>query len=129
MVENNRFKEWKAPEMVHGEFTKYKWLPYHPENIKLGYKTDIGALTCLFAHEGIEIGNECQIGSHCSIYSYDSEDNIRGKVTIKDGATIGSHSVIFPNVIIERNEKIKAGSIVYVDQKGKRHIKEVREYK
>jgi len=115
--------------MVHGEFTKWKWLPYYPENIKIGYKTDIGALTCLFAHHGIEIGDECQIGSFCAIYSLNTENDTSGRVIVKKKAKIGSHSVIFPNVIIEENERIKAGSIVYVDQKGKRHIKEVREYK
>jgi len=128
--------------MKHGKFTKWNWIPYHPENIKpnrkrrftnryefLGKKVDIGAETCLFAHEGIEFGNDIQVGSLTSIYSYDSEDNIRGKVVISDGARIGTHCTIFPNVIIERKEKIKAHSVVYVDQKGKRHIKEVREYK
>jgi len=115
--------------MVHGEFTKWKWLPYYPENIKLGYKTDIGALTCLFGQKGIDIGDYVQIGSHCSIYSANTEDKVYGKIIIKDEANIGSHCTIFPNVIIERKEKIKAHSVVYVDQKGKRHIKEVREYK
>ena len=58
----HRVEDWKPPEMIHGEFTKWKWLPYHPDKIKLGNKVDIGALTCLFAHYGIEIGDDVQIG-------------------------------------------------------------------
>jgi acetyltransferase-like isoleucine patch superfamily enzyme len=121
----NRFKNYQYPKMEHGKLTEWNWLPYHPEKIGLGKNVDIGAFTCLFAHEGIEIGDEAQIGSHCSIYSLNTEDNIRGKVVIKEGAKIGSHSVIFPNVVIEKDEKIKAGSIVYVDSKGFRKIKEM----
>lgn len=120
-----RFKNWKPPKMKHGKFTKWNWVPYHPKNIRMGRNTDIGAFTCLFAHYGITIGDDAQIGSHCSIYSLNTENDVKGKVIIKDKACIGSHCVIFPNVVIEKEELIPAGSVVYVNKDGERIVKKV----
>ena len=110
-----RFKDWKAPEMIHGKLTKWKWLPYHPENIIIGKNVDIGAFTFLQGKHGIDIGNNVQIGSHCSIYSEDTERNIKGMIMIKDNIKIGSHVVILPRKnqvhIIYKN--IPAGSVIY----------------
>jgi acetyltransferase-like isoleucine patch superfamily enzyme len=113
--------------MKHGEFTKWKWIPFYPDNIKIGYKVDIGALTVLFGHEGIELGDEVQIGSHCSIYSYNSENNTKGKVIIKEKACIGSHSLILPSVVIEKGEMIPAGSIVFMREMAKMNYKKTEE--
>lgn len=106
--------KWKTPEMIHGVFTKWRWLPFHPECIKISNNVDIGALTCLFGHSGIEIEEDVQIGSHCSLYSLNTENKTKGKIVIKKGAKIGSHTVIFPNVIIEENEEIHSHSVVYM---------------
>jgi len=113
----DRFEDWKPPKMEHGKFTVYNWIPYHPDKIKLGYKCDIGALTCLFAHEGIEIGENAQIGGGVRIYSLSTIDNKRGKVVIKNNAKIGANSVIMPNVIIGENAIV--GALSYVKEKTK----------
>lgn len=126
-------KEWLPPTMEHGRLTRWWWLPYYPQNIKIGNNVDIGAFTCLFGHEGIEIGDNVQIGSHCSLYSLNTEEMkksperqnpnlIRGKIQIKKNAVIGSHCIIFPNVVIEEKEEIRAKSIVFIDKKGRRCI-------
>ena len=36
----------------------------------------------------------------------------KGKIVLKDGCGIGANSVIFPNVIIGKNAKIGANSLV-----------------
>lgn len=111
----DRFDDWTPPEIIHGEMTKWLWVVYRPENLKLGRKTDIGAFTAIFAHHGVEIGNDVQIGSHCSIYSLNTEDNTSGKVTIGKGALIGAHCVIMPGVTIGEGATVGACSFVKQD--------------
>jgi hypothetical protein len=41
----DRFKEWEYPEIEEGKPTKYNWVVQHKDNLKLGYKTDIGAFS------------------------------------------------------------------------------------
>ena len=101
--------------MKHGEMTKWLWVVFRPENLTLGRKTDIGAFTAIFAHHGVEIGDEVQIGSHCSIYSLNTEDNTAGKVTIGKGAMIGTHSTIMPGVTVGAGAVIGAYSFVKKD--------------
>lgn len=119
----NRFKNWKHPKMKHGKPTKWNWVPYYPENISIGYKSDIGAFCLLFAHEKIHIGWGVQIGARTTIYTKNTENCTHGKVIIKDKACIGAHCIIFPNVVIEKEEKIPAKSIVYVNKDNERVIK------
>jgi acyl-[acyl carrier protein]--UDP-N-acetylglucosamine O-acyltransferase len=45
------------------------------ENLKLGYKTDIGAFTYINAKYGVDIEDYVEIGSHCSIYSISTIDS------------------------------------------------------
>lgn len=116
-------KKWKRPKMVHGMFTKYKWIPFYPKNILLCRDTDIGALCLLFAQEGIYIGPNVQIGARTTIYTKNTENNTAGPVTIRAGAKIGAHCLIFPKVIIEKQEKIPAGSIVFINKENERVIK------
>jgi len=110
-----RFKEWNYPSFNERGLTKWNWMCQHPENLKLGKNTDIGAFCYLNAKYGIEIGDEVQIGSHVSIYSVSTIDNKKGKVTIKKGAKIGSHSIIMPNVTIGAGAIIGACSFVNKD--------------
>ncbi len=60
-----------------------------------------------------------QIGSHCSIYSISTisptGNPITGKVTIKKGAQIGTHSTIMPGVTIGEGAIIGAHSFVKKD--------------
>ena len=111
----DRFKNWKMPSMTHGKPTEYGWIVHHPENLKLGRFTDIGAFTYLNALYDIEIDEYAQFGSHCSIYSYSSIDEKKGKVHIGYNARVGSHTTIMPGVSIGENSIIGANSFVTKD--------------
>jgi acetyltransferase-like isoleucine patch superfamily enzyme len=111
----NRFKDWKYPEFDEQGFTKWHWWCQHHQNLKLGYKVDIGAFTYINAKYGVLIEDYVQIASHCSIYSYSTIDNKKGKVHIKKNARIGAHCVILPNITIGQNAIIGAGAVVTRD--------------
>ncbi len=111
----DRFNEWKAPEIEDGKLTKYNWLVQHKNNLKLGYKTDIGAFSYINAQYGVEIEDEVQIGSHCSIYSVSTIDDKKGKVVLKKNSRIGTHSVVMPGVTVGENSIIGAFSFVNKD--------------
>lgn len=85
------------------------------ENLKMGKKTDIGAFTYINAKNGVEIQDDVQVGSHCSIYSASTIDNKEGKVTLRRGCRIGSHSMIMPGVTIGENATVGAFSFVNRD--------------
>lgn len=108
----NRFKNWKYPKIEEGKLTKYNWLVQNKKNLKLGYKTDIGAFTYINAKAGVVIEDFVQLGSHCSIYSISTIDGKEGKVVLKKSCKIGSHSVIMPGVTIGENSIIGAFSFV-----------------
>ena len=40
---SERFENWKYPKIEEDKPTKYNWIVQHKNNVKLGYKTDIGA--------------------------------------------------------------------------------------
>lgn len=110
-----RFKNWKKPEIKEGKLTKYNWLVQHKKNLKVGYKTDIGAFTYINAKNGVVIEDYVQIGSHCSIYSISTIDNKTGEVVLKKNCKIGAHSLIMPGVTIGENSVIGAHSFVNKD--------------
>lgn len=114
-MKQTRFKKWEHPTFDEKGITKWNWMCQYIENFKLGKNTDIGAFTYINAKYGVEIQEDVQIGSHCSIYSWSTIDNKKGKVTIKKGAKIGSHSVIMPGVTIGKNSIIGAFSFVNRD--------------
>ena len=107
-----RFKNWKKPKIEEGRLTKYNWLVKNKENLKLGYKTDIGAFTYINAKEGVVIEDYVQIGSHCSLYSVSTIDNKEGKVVLKRNCRIGAQSVIMPGVTVGKNSVVGAFSFV-----------------
>jgi len=111
----SRFKDWKAPEIIHNVPTKYNWLVQYPEGLELGYGSDIGAFTYINARHGVVIGEEVQIGSHCSIYSASTIDDKTGPVVLKRNARIGTHSTIMPGVTIGENAIVGAHSFVNCD--------------
>jgi len=109
----DRFKNWKQPVIEERKLhPKYHFLVHHKDKLKLGEKTDIGAFTYINAKYGVEIQKNVQIGSHCSIYSISTIDNKKGKVVIKENATIGTHSTVMPGVEIGKNSIIGAYSFV-----------------
>ncbi len=71
----DRFSDWEYPEIEDGKLTKYNWVVQHRDNLKLGYKTDIGAFTYINAKNGVVIKDLVQIGSHCAIYSVSTIDD------------------------------------------------------
>lgn len=118
-MKNKRFSNWKKPEIKHGKLTKYNWVVYRPEGLKLGKFTDIGAFTAIFAHNGVEIGDGAQIGGGCLIYSISTISmdgkEIGGKVVIGKGAQIGAQSTIMPGVTIGAGALVAAHSFVNKD--------------
>ncbi len=111
----NRFDNWKPPVLKHGKLTKWNWSVYHPDNLKLGKNTDIGAFTAIFAHHGVTIEDEVQIGSHCSIYSASTIDDKTGPVVLKKNCRIGTHSTVMPGVTVGENTIVGAHSFVNKD--------------
>lgn len=114
-IMEDRFKDWKFPEVEEGKLTKYNWMVQNKEGLKLGYKTDIGAFTYINAKSGVVIEDFVQIGSHCSLYSESTIDNKVGQIILKKNCKIGSHSVIMPGVIVGENSVIGAFSFVNKD--------------
>ncbi len=112
---DDRFGDWKSPEIEEGKLTQYNWLVQHKDNFHLGYKTDIGAFTYINAKYGVNIEDYVQIGSHCSIYSVSTIDNKQGQVVLRRNCKIGSHSVIMPGVTIGENSIVGAHSFVTGD--------------
>jgi acetyltransferase-like isoleucine patch superfamily enzyme len=110
-----RFTHWKPPKITDGKLTKYNWLVQHKDNLKLGYKTDIGAFTYINAKNGVVIEDYVQIGSHCSIYSVSTIDNREARVVLRKNCKIGTHSVVMPGVTIGENSVIGAFSFVNTD--------------
>ena len=115
MRNEDRFNDWQYPEIKEGKPTKYNWVVQHKDNLKLGYKTDIGAFTYINAKCGVAIEDFVQIGSHCSIYSVSTIDNKTGPVVLKKSCMIGSHSTIMPGVMVGQNAIVGAHSFVNRD--------------
>jgi len=112
---SSRFKEWKYPKIKEGELTEYNWMVQYKENLKLGFKTDIGAFTYINAKNGVVIEDYVEIGSHCSIYSVSTIDDKKGEVVLKKNCKIGSHSVVMPGVTVGENSIVGAFSFVNED--------------
>jgi acetyltransferase-like isoleucine patch superfamily enzyme len=115
MGDESRFTDWEYPEIEDGIPTKYHWIVQNKDRFALGYKTDIGAYTYINAKHGVVIEDYVQIGSHCSIYSISTIDNKEGRVLLKKGCKIGSHSIIMPGVTVGENSLIGAFSFVDKD--------------
>jgi len=110
-----RFEDWQFPEIEEGRLTRYNWPVQNKQNLKLGYKTDIGAFTYINAKYGVTIEDFVQVGSHCSIYSVSTIDRKEGPVTLGKNCKIGTHSVVMPGVTVGENSVIGAFSFVNSD--------------
>lgn len=111
----NRFDSWESPSIEDGELTEYNWLVHRPENLELAEFVDIGAFTVINAHEGVSIETGVQIGPHCDIHSRSTIDDTEGPIAIREGARIGSHTTILPEVTVGREATIGAHSLVKDD--------------
>ena len=115
MDSEGRFENWEYPLIEEGKLTKYNWVVQHISQLKLGYKTDIGAFTYINSQYGVKIEDFVEIGSHCSIYSASTIDNKKGEVHLKKGCKIGSHSIVMPGVTVGENSIVGAFSFVNRD--------------
>jgi len=111
----SRFKNWQTPKFDGKGMTKWNWMCQYDENLELGENCDVGAFTYINAKHGVVIEEEVQIGSHCAIYSDNTIDGTSGKVVIKKGAKIGSHTVILPGVTVGEKAVVGAKSLVKKD--------------
>ncbi len=111
----DRFKEWKAPEIEEGKLTRWNWMVQHKDKLVLGKRVDIGAFTYINAKNGVVLEDDVQIASHCAIYSTSTIDGKEGKVVMKKGSSLGSHSVVMPGVTIGENSIVGACSMVNAD--------------
>lgn len=114
-MSEERFQDWKRPEIEEGKPTRWNWVVQGVDGLELGSRTDIGAFTYINARYGVAIGDLAQIGSHCSIYSHSTIDGKTGKVTLKKNARLGSHSVVMPGVTIGENSIVGAFAFVNKD--------------
>ena len=122
---DNRLSNWIKPEfdddgyaftiLPNGKKKKFGWSCFHPKNLKLGDKCDIGRNSLIQAKYGVEIGEKCELGPFCYICSWSTIDDKKGKVLIKENARIGTHSTIMPGVTIGKNSIIGAHSFVNKD--------------
>lgn len=115
ITREDRFENWRYPEIEEGKPTIYNWVVQHKDNLTLGYKTDIGAFTYINAKFGVTIEDLVQVGSHCSIYTVSTIDNKTGPVVLKKNCRIGSHSVVMPGVTVGENAVVGAHSFVNRD--------------
>ena len=109
-----RARSWSRPIIKHGQLVEpYGYRVWHPENLILGNNVDIGTMSVIHAHYGVEIQDNVMIGPHCTILSKSDIGEKFGKVTILKDSKIGAYSLIMPNSIVSGT--VRAYS--YVDGK------------
>ncbi|MDB5248364.1 MAG: acyltransferase [Segetibacter sp.] len=88
--------------------------------------THVGDNTIIDVCDDVTIGVEVALGPGCTLYTHDHEYKTSnpaawkgplqlGKITIEDGAWIGSSVIILPGVTIGKRAIIAAGSVVTKD--------------
>ncbi|MDA9804400.1 acyltransferase [Gammaproteobacteria bacterium] len=110
-----RFSNWKYPEIIDGQSTKYNWVVQNLDGFVLGQETDIGAFSYINALYGVVIEDNVQIGSHCSVYSVSTIDDSTGRILLRKNCRIGSHSTILPGTTVGKNSIVGAHSLVNKD--------------
>ena len=87
MKQKNRFTNWKYPEIIDGELTKYNWVVQNKSNFRLGHGVDIGAFTYINAQFGVNIKDNVQIPQNVNI-SLSNIDLVIQEVLKKQSARI-----------------------------------------
>lgn len=91
------------------------WMVQYLDNFKMGERIDISSFTVINAKNGVELEDDVQIGPHCVLLSASTIDNKHGKITMKKGSCLGSHSTVMPGVTIGENSIVGAHSFVNCD--------------
>ena len=92
-------------------------------SIKLGRRVSINPFCILYGHGGLTIGNDVLIASHCTIVPanhrfeelqkpINQQGETRQGITIEDNVWIGSHVTILDGVTIGTGSVIAAGAVV-----------------
>jgi acetyltransferase-like isoleucine patch superfamily enzyme len=116
MVHPKEWKEkWVTPVIEHGKLTKYNFLIHYPEGLNLGRWVDISQFVYIQARGGVIIEDNVEIGPFTAILSESTIDNKMGKIILKEGCCVGTHSTVMPGVTIGRNSIVGAHSFVNKD--------------
>jgi acetyltransferase-like isoleucine patch superfamily enzyme len=107
-------KKWIEP--VYDEFgiTQWGWRVNNRENFKLGNNVRIGSFTMIDAKNVVEIEDDVMVGFGSIIISFSRIDGKDGKIILKQGCKIGSHTILMPGITVGQNAVVGAGS--YVDK-------------
>jgi acetyltransferase-like isoleucine patch superfamily enzyme len=92
----------------------------------LGKGSNIGDGTIMDLCDDIIVGNEVAVGPNCTFYTHDHlyDDPlkpawkggvVKNKITIEDGAWIGSNVTILPGVTVARRAVVASGAVVNKD--------------
>jgi acetyltransferase-like isoleucine patch superfamily enzyme len=106
---------WVAPVYDERGITQWAWRVADRENFVLGKNARIGSFTMIDAKYGVTIEENVRVGYGCAIMSYSRIEGKQGKVTLKKGCKIGSHSIIMPGVTIGENAIVGVMSYVHKD--------------
>src|SRR5215813_9676963 len=92
---------------------------YHPEQLRLGSRIDIGEFTHIRASGGVTIGNQVLIASHVVITSRAHPIEVPrfgvtedAPVVIEDDVWIGAGAIVLPGVTVGRGSIVAAGAVV-----------------
>jgi acetyltransferase-like isoleucine patch superfamily enzyme len=95
---------------------------YHPEQLTLGSRIDIGEYTHIRASGGVTIGSGVLIAAHAVITSREHPTALPrygvtkdAPVVIEDDVWIGAGAIVLPGVTIGRGAIVGAGAVVTGD--------------
>lgn len=100
-----------------GEDCKIEAFVYIEEGVKIGDRCKIKPL--VFIPSGVTIEDDVFVGPG-TIFTNDKHPKAKGEwklllTLVKQGASIGAHSVVLPGIIIGKSALIGAGSVVTKD--------------
>ena len=103
---------WTPPVYDERGITQWAWRVADRENFVLGENSRIGSFTMIDAKYGVTIEDNVRVGYGCVIMSYSRIEGKKGKVNLKKGCKIGSHTIIMPGVTIGENAIVGVMSFV-----------------
>lgn len=92
---------------------------YHPEQLVLGSRIDVGEYVVIRASGGVTIGDRVLVAAHAVITSRQHPPGLPrfgvtadAPVTIEDDVWIGASAVVLPGVTLGRGSIVGAGAVV-----------------